>query len=825
MSTLLPNNNNNLLNSFITLSINSIQNNISLIKNQIILKTKIGEKKIKILVDSGAQGNCISPECIKELNLKIMPLEKNINIKLADGNDYFIAKDKTSINLKLGNNHKEIQIEGVIVPIKEDIILGMPWLSKYDAWIGCKSAILHYKYNDKIYTAYGTRKTNERKNNFPSLLSMNEIDILIDKNDVKEMALISVTEGNIVNDQNSQIKISNIALLLDTEIKRWITNYNDVFSKSPDGLPPNRDIEHRIDLLPEATPQNQPPYRHSFLEEQELKKQLTELIETKKINPSISPWGAPVLFVKKKDGTLRMCVDYCRLNKLTIKDSFTIPRIDDFLDTLNGAKVFSKLDLHQAYYQVQVKKEDRHKTAFRTKFGTFEFNVLPFGLTNAPATFQRLIQNILQKYLNKFVIAYLDGILIFSKTVEEHKDHVKKVLDELRKEKLHCKIEKCELFKDSVEFLGHIIKHNRIEMDPLKLKAIEDWEIPKSIKDVQRFHGTCNFYHRFIKDFSKIAAPLTEVLKGEDFNWMNEAQESFNNLKKILISQPIIQPFDPYKPKRLECDASDYAIGAVLHQKDETGWHPVAYYSKKLSKFERNQAIYEKELLAIIRAFEIWHHYLHGSHFTVLTDQRALSWLLNQQKIQGKLARYLNILSNFDFEIEYRKGSLNIIADALSRPPIQKEEKQTKRIKHKFNYELPKSSVELINSINKIPDNEEIKQEYKINENGSQITYNDHSINKKNDEGIINNNNNKILSSPEVIHPSIQNQYFDQEISDLTNKIADLNINKELEPMIIETLGLIGENTQSDQEKLKIKILNPNAVLPKKNMIQMQVSI
>ena len=157
-------------------------------------------------------------------------------------------------------------------------------------------------------------------------------------------------------------------------------------------------------------------------------------------------------------------------------------------------------------------------------------------------------------------------------------------------------------------------------MDLLKLKAIEDWEIPKSIKDIWRFYITCNFYYRFIKDFSKIAAPLTDVLKGEDFNWTTKAQESFDSLKKILMSQPIIQPFDPHKPKRLECDASDYAIGAVLHQKDETGWHPVAYYSKKLSKFERNQAIYEKELLAIIRTFEVWHHYLHGSHFTVLTD-------------------------------------------------------------------------------------------------------------------------------------------------------------------------------------------------------------
>jgi hypothetical protein len=274
------------------------------------------------------------------------PLENNINVRLADGKNYFVAKDKTKINLELKKNHKKVEIEGIIVPIKEDIIIGMPWLSKYDAWIGCKDAMLHYKFNSKNYTVFGSRKTSKCKNNLPELVSIEEINILSNENKIEEIILVNVTEENIISNKDSKISISNITLLPDNEINEWTRNYKDVLSKPAEGLLPHWDIEHTIDLVPNAIPQSQPPYRHSFIEEEELKKQLEELIELGRISPSISPWGAPVLFVKKKDGSLRMCVDYHRLNKLTIKDSFTIPRIDDFLDILSGAKVFSKLDLH-----------------------------------------------------------------------------------------------------------------------------------------------------------------------------------------------------------------------------------------------------------------------------------------------------------------------------------------------------------------------------------------------------------------------------------------------------------------------------------------------
>jgi hypothetical protein len=370
-----------------------------------------------------------------------------------------------------------------------------------------------------MFSTYGTRHTDKRKIQHAPLISIDEINLSIVNNEVEDIHIVHITEKlDKGSTKEPKLSISNLTLIQNNELEDWMIKYKDVLVEPPEGLPPNRDIEHSIELIPGAVPQMQPPYRHSYKEELELQKQLQELINTSCISPSISPWGAPVLFIKKKDGSLRLCVDYRKLNKLTIKDSFMIPRIDDFLDSLGNAKVFTKLDLHQAYHQVRVWEEDKYKTAFRTKYGIYEFNVLPFGLTNAPATFQRLIQHILRKYLNKFVIAYLDDILIYSESVKEHHKHVELVLECLYKNQLHCKPEKCEFFKNSVEFLGHIVKHNQIKMDPRKLDVIKDWETPKSIKDIRRFHGTCNFYRRFIKDFSKIAAPLNELLKEEEFS-------------------------------------------------------------------------------------------------------------------------------------------------------------------------------------------------------------------------------------------------------------------------------------------------------------------
>ena len=324
---------------------------------------------------------------------------------------------------------------------------------------------------------------------------------------------------------------------------------------------------------------------------------------------------------------------------------------------------------------------------------------MPFGLTNAPATFQRLIQNVLRNELDKYAIAYLDDILIFSKSITEHNEHVETILKKLQDNQLYAKIEKCEFFKSEVEFLGHIISKNGIKTDPSKIKAITDWPTPKSITDVRSFHGICNFYRRFISKFSEVAAPITDTLKEETFSWSTAAQDAFEKLKSLLISAPILQACDPNKPKRLETDASNVAIGGVLHQKHDGKWHPVAFYSQKLNGAQINYPIHEKELLALIQALKLWRHYILGSKIEVLTDHRSIEYLNSQKNLSQKQARWLDTLEEFDLEIRYRKGSLNVVADSLSRsPPNGDIDKRTKLIMNKtignqFNNKKDKTEI------------------------------------------------------------------------------------------------------------------------------------
>jgi hypothetical protein len=283
------------------------------------------------------------------------------------------------------------------------------------------------------------------------------------------------------------------------DLSAVLDKYKDILSGLPNGLPPEHSVDHKIDLEPGSAPPNRPIYRMSPNELEELKKQLTSLTEQGFIRPSVSPYGSPILFVKKKDGSQRLCVDYRMLNKQTIKNRYPLPRIDDMLDGIRGAKYFTKIDLQQGYHQIRIHPPDIHKTAFRTRYGHYEFTVMPFGLCNAPATFQRLMNDIFKEYLDDFVIVYLDDILIFSKTKEDHHKHVSIALEILRKNQLYAKLSKCTFGATSLEFLGHIISHLGIHMDPSKIKAILDWPEPKDATQVRQFLGLAGYYRRFIK--------------------------------------------------------------------------------------------------------------------------------------------------------------------------------------------------------------------------------------------------------------------------------------------------------------------------------------
>lgn len=457
--------------------------------------------------------------------------------------------------------------------------------------------------------------------------------------------------------------------------QKILEEYKEVFPEElPKGLPPKRSIDFEIELVPGAMPPCKAPYRLSLEEREELKRQLDELLDKGFIRPSTSPYGAPVLFVPKKDGTKRMCVDYRQLNQVTIKNKYPLPFIDELLDQLYNAKVFSKLDLWSGYHQIRVKEEDVHKTAFRTCFGHFEYLVLPFGLTNAPAVFMRLMHDVLRPLLGKCVAVFLDDILVYSETEEQHEENLKQVLELLRKNRLFAKKSKCEIGVREVEYLGHMVSEGCVKPVHDKLEAIRKWPLPKTVTEVQSFLGLANYYRRFIKNFAKIAGPLTQLThKDRTFEMDDAAINAFEELKERLVNAPVLRLARPDLPYEVTTDASDYAIGAVLEQVENGVRRPVAYYSKTLNKSQRNWPAYDKELYAIMQATKQWRTYLAGQKFTIYTDHMPLKYLHTKEHLPHRHADYLDWLSMFDFDVQYKPGKANRVADALSRRIDMKE--------------------------------------------------------------------------------------------------------------------------------------------------------
>ena len=319
------------------------------------------------------------------------------------------------------------------------------------------------------------------------------------------------------------------------------------------------------------------PYRMAPTELKELKSQLQELLDKGFIRPSVSPWGAPVLFVKKKDGTLRMCIDYRQINKVTVKNKYPLPRIEDLFDQLKGAGVFSKIDRRSGYYQLRVKKEDVPKTAFRTRYGHYEFLVMPFGLTNAPTAFMDLMNRVFRPYVDQFVVVFIDEILVYSKDAQEHEHHLRIVLETLREMKLYDKLSKCDFWLKEVSFLGHIVSAEGIRVDPAKIEAVMNWKSPQNVTEVRSFLGLAGYYRRFVRGFSVIASPLTKLLrKGIKFEWTHKCQNSFEQLKGMLVEAPVLTQLTSGKEYTLYSDASCIGLGCVLMQDGKV----VAYASR-----------------------------------------------------------------------------------------------------------------------------------------------------------------------------------------------------------------------------------------------------
>uniref|UniRef100_A0A8C2B1F0 Gypsy retrotransposon integrase-like protein 1 n=1 Tax=Cyprinus carpio TaxID=7962 RepID=A0A8C2B1F0_CYPCA len=446
-----------------------------------------------------------------------------------------------------------------------------------------------------------------------------------------------------------------------------------VFSRSRAmSLPPHRPYDCAIDLRPGTTPPRGRLYSLSAPERQALENYLSESLSAGTIVPSSSPAGAGFFFVKKRDGSLRPCIDYRGLNDITVKNRYPLPLMSSAFDILQGAKVFTKLDLRNAYHLVRIREGDEWKTAFNTPLGHFEYRVLPFGLVNAPAVFQALINDVLRDMLNLFVFVYLDDILIFSPSLQIHVQHVRRVLQRLLENRLFVKAEKCSFHASSITFLGSVISAEGISMDPAKVQAVLDWPVPDSRVSLQRFLGFANFYRRFIRNFSQVAAPLTALTSVKSrFGWSGPAQEAFDRLKTLFTSAPILLTPDSSRQFIVEVDASEVGVGAVLSQRSasDNKIHPCAYFSHRLSPAERNYDVGNRELLAIRLALGEWRQWLEGSSvpFIVLTDHRNLEYIRSAKRLNSRQARWALFFTRFDFVISYRPGSKNGKPDALSR--------------------------------------------------------------------------------------------------------------------------------------------------------------
>ncbi|GJW96200.1 putative nucleotidyltransferase, ribonuclease H, partial [Tanacetum coccineum] len=439
---------------------------------------------------------------------------------------------------------------------------------------------------------------------------------------------------------------TNYSSLLDIKPIKIEASYEEELAE--EGLPPPRQVEFRIDLVLGATPVARAPYRLAPSEMKELSVHLQELLEKGFIRPSSSPWGAPCISIKKKDGSFRMCIDYRELNKLTVKNRYPLPRIDDLFDQLQGSSVYSKIDLRSGYHQLRIKEEDIPITAFRTRYGHFEFQVMPFGLTNAPAVFMDLMNRVCKPYLDKFVIVFIDDILVYSKDEEEHRKNLKIVLELLKKERLYAKFSKCDFWLDSIQFLSHVINRSGVHVDPTKIKAI--------------------------KSFSLISKPLTKLTqKDKKYEWGKEEEEVFETLNQKLCSTPILALLEGMQDFIVYCDALLKGYGAVLIQIEKV----IAYASRQLKVHEENYTTHDVELGAVIFALKLWRHYLYGTKCVVFTDHKSLQYILNQKELNLRQRRWIELLSNYDCEIWYHPGKGNVVADALS----QKERDKPLRVR------------------------------------------------------------------------------------------------------------------------------------------------
>ncbi|GBG79387.1 hypothetical protein CBR_g29536 [Chara braunii] len=627
------------------------------------VRIQVGQASCSALLDSGATRNFIS-QCFMQragLGPQVRRKAHPTAIKLADGRTQQLLDCYIEAVPVYFAPHACELVTFDVLDTDFDIILGMPWLASADhtvnfhrrtltvrdtfgAEVLCTIPLPHPSIRCQVVTAKSFRATCAYERT-------DEIGLCF-------LRTVAAAESQPTD------------LSSDPGVVRLLDEFADIF-EAPTGVVPDWPISHEVILEAGAVPPKGCIYLMSEEELTVLCAQLDDLLDKGWIQPSSSPYGAPVLFVRKKNKDLRLCIDYRKLNAQTVKNAGPLPRIDDLLERLGGAIFFFKLDLKSGYHQISIRPQDRYKTAFKTRYGHFEWVVMPFGLTNAPTTFQAAMTNEFHAMLDRFMLVYLDDILVYSRTLEEHLEHLRRVLEALRRAKYEANRDKCEFVRQELEYLGHFVTPQGISPLSDKIQAIQDWLEPRNITDVRSFLGLAGYYQRLIKGYSKITTHLSK-LQCEDrpFDFGTDARESFLGLKAALLSAEVLHIYDPLLPTRITTDASGYGIGAVLEQHDGMDWHRVEYFSKKVPVVHSIDDARKKELLAFVHTLKRWRHFLLGRRqFRWVTDNNPLVFYKTQDTVNNTKARWMAFIDQFDFFPDHIPGKSNRFADALSRRP------------------------------------------------------------------------------------------------------------------------------------------------------------
>lgn len=588
-----------------------------------------------VKIDTGSDVSVVRGDLIKMSKCQI-PIESSCLLKYPTG-EKMSVKFRTKVMIKLGKYSVELLV--FVADIEEDCLLGIDFLSLVNL--------------ENIFEPIFGDSSSESKEGFVCSRIKNRFDEI-------PLFLRELFERESKSFSNEQKNL----------FAQFLNDFQDVFSEEITAGNCNM-VEHVINVE-NALPIKQAPRRIPLQMREEVKKILDEMKRQGVIEESQSPWVSPAVMVKKKDGTIRFCVDYRKLNAVTVKDSYPIPRIDDMLDQLQGNSWFSTLDLKSGYWQVKIRPRDKEKTAFSCGEGLWQFTVMPFGLCNAPATFERLMEKVLRQLLRKVCLVYLDDVIIFGKSFEEMLNRLRQVFLQLRSANLKLNPKKCSFFKKEIKYLGYVVSEEGVSTDPEKIASVRDWPVPQTKKQVRSFLGFCSYYRKFVKGFSLIAKPLFSLTENlAKFIWTDQCEMAFRELKRRLISSPILSFPKSEGQFILDTDASNHGIGAVLSQKQDGVEKVIAYFSRVLSRSERNYCVTRRELLAIIDSLKNFHHYLYGKKFVVRTDHISLRWLMTFKNLEGQMARWLERIQQYDFEVIHRKGKSHGNADGLSRRPCK----------------------------------------------------------------------------------------------------------------------------------------------------------